>query len=582
MQNNIPRPEYPRPQFVRDAWANLNGVWRFAFDAEGKGEHSGWHETGRLDKQITVPFVHQCPLSGIGETAQVDYVWYAREFEIPAEWLSGRLLLHFGAVDYQTDVWVNGRHAGGHAGGYTPFALDITELAHAGGNLLTVRAFDPISPEIPSGKQSFKESHGCLYTRSTGIWQTVWLEPVAAESLCPPEIFPSLQQECVRIIVPVRGGDGLTVRAETAGELAEATVEEGRAVLEIPVAAPDPWEPGNPHLYDLELSLLKNGQTVDKARSYFGMRDFQIDGTGFLLNGRPLVFRGVLDQGYWPDGLYTARSDEELRLDIERSMDYGFNSARLHQKVFDPRMLYWADRLGYPVWGEMADWGLDLALPAAQANFRREWDEAVRRDISHPSLLIWTPFNERSGAFHSDKAQHDFVREIVQRTKELDPSRPVCSSSGFEHVTETDIADIHDYDANAPAIRERYSQDFTPDGPPLTTHNVPTFAEGEHYTGQPVVASEIGGIWWAPELAGTDAWGYGGRPQNEEEFLRRYTDTVSAFITSPNLAGFVYTQLTDVEQEVNGLYTYDRKPKFTGEMMQLIRRVNQQPAPGEE
>jgi|DewCreStandDraft_4_1066084.scaffolds.fasta_scaffold00770_7 beta-galactosidase/beta-glucuronidase len=579
----LPRPEHPRPTLVRDHWHNLNGVWAFAFDPDCSGEARGWFQEPHGDRTIVVPFVHQAPLSGIGDPAQVDCVWYWRLFQVPAEWLAGRLLLHFGAVDYEATVWVNGQQQGSHRGGFTPFTLDITEACHPGENLLAVRAFDPISPAIPSGKQSERESYGCKYTRSTGIWQTVWLEPVPGLSVRQPAIMASLKEGTVRITAPVHGdpsGARVRVTVSRGGHQiarAEADASSGSARLEIAVPGPVAWGPGSPELYDLTLEALRGSEALDRAVSYFGMRDVEVSGARILINGRPHVFRGVLDQGYWPDGIYTAPSDRELRLDIERAMLHGFDSARLHQKVFEPRTLYWADHLGYLVWAEFPDWGTDLAQPEARENVRREWLEAVRRDISHPCIVIWTPFNERA-SFEEDAAQREFLKEMVRLTHEADPSRPVCSASGWAHVSETDIVDVHDYDSSGDALRERYCRPPGPEGP-ASKHRA-AMAKGEAYRGQPIIASEVGGIWWDPARAASDAgWGYGERPASEEEFLKRYRDCILSLLDCRPLSGFVYTQLTDVEQEVNGLYTYGRSAKFDPA---VIREINTARAAAEE
>ncbi len=573
---DVPRPEYPRPRLVRRLWHNLNGVWSFSFDPDCQGEGRGWHVREQTGQTIRVPYVHQSRASGIGDPAQVDCVWYWRTFQAQQEWLTGRLLLHFGAVDYEAAVWVNGQLQGGHRGGYTPFTLDITDACRPGENLLAVRAFDPVSPAIPSGKQSERESYGCKYTRSTGIWQTVWLEPVPPAAAGEPVIFASLREGVVRLSVPVTGDPaGTRVRAVATrggGEVARAEEDSSGGEARIEMRIPDPaaWGPGSPELYGLSLEVLRGGNVVDRAESYFGMRDVEAAGDRIFINGRPHVFRGVLDQGYWPDGIYTAPSNDELRLDIERAMLHGFDSARLHQKVFEPRTLYWADRLGYLVWAEFPDWGTDLSLEEARENVRREWLEAVRRDISHPCIVIWTPFNERE-CFDEDPVQREFLRQMVLLTRRTDPSRPVCSASGWSHVSETDIVDIHDYDSSGEALRERYSRPFGPEGP-VSKHRA-AMAGGETYRGQPVVASEVGGIWWDPAACAPEGgWGYGERPASEEEFLKRYRECILSLLDCRPLSGFVYTQLTDVEQEVNGLYTFGRSAKFDPATIREINR----------
>lgn len=574
----VPRPEYPRPQFVRDEWLNLNGEWCFQYDPHNEGEGRHWHITGQLDRVIRVPFVHQSTLSGIGDPSQVDYVWYSRLFAIPESWCERRVMLHFGAVDYEATVWVNGQLVGRHRGGFTSFSFDITRACkYDGDNLLVVRAYDPISPEVPSGKQSESESQGCYYTRSTGIWQTVWLEPLGQTSMGRPQIIASLSESMVHMRVPVDGDveDG-RVQAEivSGGELLsshEAKVVDGFAQFDILMIDPIAWEPGHPHLYDVRFRLFDGQMQTDSAKSYFGMRDIEVSGSRLLLNGKPFITRGVLDQGIWPDGLYTAPTDDELRGDIERAMEMGFNSARLHQKVFEERSLYWADVLGYPVWAEFPDWGCDLSLPKARENHKREWLAAVARDLSHPSIIIWTPLNERYSNYYEDKVQHDFVRDLIKATKEIDSTRPICSSSGFGHVSETDIADPHDYDHNGKVLRERYQGGNWHEALPMATHGFDTFASGEHYSGQPVIISEMGGMWWGRCTRTGNEWGYGECPESEVDFIEKYRELVATLLDCLPLCGFVYTQLTDVEQEANGLYYADRLPKFD---QARIREIN--------
>lgn len=580
----IPLPEYPRPDFVRRDWMNLNGWWSFAFDADGAGEAFGWpaklpDDAGR----ILVPYVHQCSLSGVGEATQVDFVWYQRDFRLPESWLGKRILLHFGAVDYQADVWVNGAYVGMHRGGFTSFALDITAFLVSGDNRLSVRAFDPVSPEIPSGKQTPTHPEGCLYTRSTGIWQTVWLEAVPHDHLEAPVTIASFLDKTFTAIIPVHTHqDGLRVRIllnHRGNGLGgtECVVQEHAAHCHLALPQVPAWMPGDAQLVDVHYSLLsRDGTVLDEAWGYTGFRDISASGDSLLLNGRPLVVRGVLDQGYYPGGLYTPHNSDVIRQDIHGTRALGFNTARFHQKVFLPTAFYWADRLGLLVWAEAPDWGLDLKLPEAQENFKREWQEIIRRDVGHPCIVVWTPFNERSGDYMADQTQVNFVRDIVELTHRMDPSRPVASSSGYGHVSQTDIADIHEYSSDTGFIRTAYSAPGFEAQGPVCSHGNPVFAPGETYRGQPVVASEIGGIWWNP-VAQKDAnnWGYGGRPQSEDEFLERYRQTIQAFLDSPSLSGFVYTQLTDVEQETNGLFTLERRLKFP---LQTLRQINQSPA----
>ncbi|MDF9843864.1 MULTISPECIES: sugar-binding domain-containing protein [unclassified Paenibacillus] len=568
----LPRPEYPRPQWVRPEWINLNGRWQFEIDhgksGRERGLQGGSHE---LSGVITVPFCPESKLSGVEYTDFMAAVWYRREFTLPEDWSDGRTLLHFGAVDYKAEVWVNGVSAGSHRGGYTPFSFDITALIVPGNNVITVNAEDDVrSGRQPRGKQSeLFHSHGCDYTRTTGIWQTVWLEHVADKHLSDMKIIADPDNACVHLEVNVSGnaaGGRVTASAQFAGAAAgEASVlVSGPSVrLTLPLSEVHLWEPGNAKLYDLKLSLQCEGQECDAVDSYFGLRTVRLDGMAFRINGKSVFQRLVLDQGFYPDGIYTAPSDEDLRRDIEISLGLGFNGARLHEKMFEPRFLYWADQLGYLVWGEHANWGLNITTAEAVSQFLPEWLEGMQRDFNHPALIGWCPFNEtwdRDGV-----KQHDDVLQLVYEvSKRMDPTRPVIDTSGNFHVV-TDIFDLHDYDQNPETFRARYEP--MKDGGEVFN----TFPDRQTYAGQPYFISEYGGIWWNPQQLDEKSWGYGDRPASEEAFLARYAGLTDVLLDHPMMFGFCYTQLYDVEQEVNGLYTYDRQPKFAPE---VIRRIN--------
>jgi beta-galactosidase/beta-glucuronidase len=566
-----PRPEYPRPQWARERWQTLNGTWRFLRDPGRSGRDRGLPGTEPLHHgEIHVPFCPESALSGIGVTDFLPCIWYQRHFSVPEKWAGERILLHFGAVDYDAEVWVNGTSVGTHRGGFSPFTLEITDALQTGANILTVCAEDDVrSPLQPGGKQSpWYASRGCHYTRTTGIWQTVWLEPVPRTYLGRPRITPDLENGCFHVEAPVQGDvkRNLTVRVVASldgapmGE-ASARVSAGTARLTVPVAEVRPWGPGSPTLYDLAVSLHDGDAELDRGQSYGGLRSLGWDGPALLLNGMPVFQRLILDQGFYPDGIFTAPSDDELRRDIERAQAMGFNGARLHQKVFEERFLYWADKLGYLVWGEMASWGLDLANPAALERFQTEWLQILGRDYSHPSIVGWCPFNE------TNRAQNpEVLRQIYRVTKALDATRPVIDASGYVHV-ETDIYDVHDYDQNPETFAARYAETL-----PLS---------GEIYehckgyadiaiAGRPYFISEYGGIWWNPGQVDDKAWGYGNRPRSEEEFLARLRGLTDVLLDHPGMCAFCYTQLTDVEQEVNGLYTYDRHPKFDPETIKAI------------
>ncbi|MFB3882904.1 MAG: glycoside hydrolase family 2 protein [Armatimonadota bacterium] len=577
----LPRAEYPRPQWVRDEWLNLNGEWEFEEDPELRGEGKGWVSGRRLAGRILVPFAPESRLSGIGKTDFVQCVWYRRAFRLPEGWAGRTVLLHFGAVDYAVTVWVNGTLAGRHRGGYSSFSFDITSLLRGGENELVVRATDDTrSPLQASGKQSNKpESYGCMYTRTTGIWQTVWLEAVPRAHLKRGRLLADLVSSTPRLLVTVpvsEGAVGLTVEAIARADgvevvRASATAGVDGACLSFALPGGRLWSPEDPFLYDLEIVLgrstapaLRDDEVVDRVQSYFGMRHISLGGPAIRLNGRPVFQRLVLDQGYYPDGIYTAPSDEALRRDIELSQAMGFNGARLHQKVFEERFLYWADKLGYLVWGEYPSWGLDLAEAGVLGRVLPEWLEVVARDYSHPSIVGWCPFNETP-----NEPPRDVLRAVYWATKAVDASRPVIDASGYTHAV-TDVDDCHDYEQDPARFREHHRA-LAAEGQPFRNH--PEF-DAPH-RGQPFFVSEYGGIWWNPGQEDEKAWGYGDRPKSEAEFLARYRALTETLLFHPRMCGFCYTQLYDIEQEVNGLYTYDRRPKFDPT---VIRAINEQKA----
>ena len=571
----LPRAEHPRPQFMREAWMNLNGPWGFAMDPNVVGLERDWYkDSGKFDREITVPFCLESKLSGIGHTDFVNAVWYRRTFELPGSWKGKRIFLHFGAVDYECRAWVNGTPAGQHYGGSVSFAFEITDAIEAGANELVVYAFDDVRSDVqPSGKQSRRlESRGVMYTRVTGIWQTVWLEARPQRFLESVQIVPDLDKKRFIVTPQVEGYKrGLEFRAARVGprgkKIASVTVPaaSGNSAI-LRLQKPRPWSPSDPHLYNLKLELLDAGKVIDTVTSYAGLRKFHIEGNKFYLNNQPIFLRFVLDQGFYPDGIWTAPSDAALKADIEMSLAAGFNGARLHQKVFEERFHYWADKLGYLTWGEFADWGgaHSFANPQGVLNLEREWRDAVLRDRNHPSILAWTPLNETRGAAGNNyEAYSRSVRSLVALTRALDPTRPINDASGYVHVL-TDIFTVHDYDQNVETFGERYAA-TDPEHPEKTFVRFPEMSVP--YEGQPYVVDEYGGTFWTsdytdqPEKAsqGRNSWGYGKTARQVEDLVKALTDVL---LENPNIAGYTYTQLTDVEQEVNGVYTYDRKPKF--------------------
>ncbi|KUN35483.1 beta-galactosidase [Streptomyces longwoodensis] len=596
--SDLPRPEYPRPQFVRDAWLNLNGTWQFETDRSDSGRERGL--AGRpLADTITVPFCPESALSGIGDTDFLEAVWYRRTVTVPADWAGSRVLLHFGAVDHDTTVWVNGVEVARHRGGFTPFTADLDGVAEPGAEAtVVVRARDSRHGPQARGKQAtwYANSH-CHYTRTTGIWQTVWMEPVPRSvALKRPRITPDVASGSFFLELPLTANlPGHRVRAVLSDASGEVTAAATRAdldlaprlVLTVPEDRVRLWAPEDPHLYGLRLEVLDaDGTVVDAADSYAGLRSVAVRGRSVLINGRPVFQRLVLDQGYWPESLMTAPSDEALVRDIELGLAAGFNGARLHQKVFEERYLYHADRLGYLVWGEFGDWGCETGErddnQRPDASYVAEWLEAVERDYSHPSIVGWCPLNETYQHLHDRITQLDDVtRAMFLATKRADPTRPVIDASGYAHrVPETDVYDSHCYEQDPAAFAKTMSGlaegrpyvNAAPDGRPWS---VP-------YRGQPYFCSEFGGIWWDPQEAarasGNEAdasWGYGERPRTEEEFLTRFEGLTGVLLDDPDMFGYCYTQLTDVFQEQNGLYRFDRSVKLD---IERIRRAQTRPA----
>jgi hypothetical protein len=557
------------PQMVRGEWLNLNGTWDFA-EMNESDDACMLSDRAYPDK-IVVPFCRESKLSGLGRTGFVKNVWYRRTFQKPAGWKSSRVLLHIGACDWKTRVWVNGILVGSHVGGSAPMCLDITDALKSGDNTLIVHAFDDTRSGIQAGgKQSDQEkSYGCFYTRTTGIWQTVWLEGVGPTYLSDVRMESDIKQSRLILQAEVDGPcDGVTLKAVALAngkEVGQAEVpadwRNNRLVLNL--SEKRLWSVEDPFLYDLKFTLLRNGQPIDQVDSYFGLREVTIRGASILINGKPVFQRTVLDQGFYPDGIWTAPSEDALRNDIKMSQAIGFNGARLHQKVFEPRFLYWADKLGYLVWGEFPNWGLNYGKPEMHLPVITEWTEIMRRDRNHPAIIGWCPFNE------TDKPAGPIQHTVLNLTRAIDPSRPVVETSGWSHCgTSADVWDAHDYDQDPASFLRRWNEAFgsfnfsqydrydmsntVPCGPPRS---------------MPFFVSEFGGIGWNT----TDGWGYGNAPKTIDDFYARFQGLVDVLLNNRQMFGYCYTQLTDVEQEKNGLYTYDRKPKFDVERMRKIQ-----------
>ncbi len=585
----IPRSEYPRPQFLRKEWLSLNGEWDFCYDDTGIGEEERWYRpdaSAPFDRKITVPFAFQSNLSGIEDSSVHDVVWYRRVFEIPEGWKGKRVMLHFGAVDYLSKVWVNGQLMAEHEGGHTPFRTDITPMLSDGRNVIVVRAEDfSRDVTLPRGKQFWHDrSASIFYTRTTGIWQSVWLEPLAPVHINKIKLAPDVDRNEIRIRAFVQGfrpSDALEL--QLAVSFQGTTIAQDRYVVrnaeeQRTIGLNDftdhgmgrLWSPEHPNLYDLRLRLVRGEEVLDEVESYFGMRKFSIENGKIYLNNRPYFQRLVLDQGYFPDGILTAPSDEALRRDVELAKAMGFNGVRKHQKTEDPRFLYWCDKIGMLVWGEAAN-AYEYSEEYVR-RFTKEWQEIVERDFNHPSIVTWVPLNESWGIPNVliDKRQQQHGLAMYHLTKSLDETRLVVNNDGWEQTT-TDLATIHDYESRQEVLEKRYSTTDSALGAMPARRQL--FVGGANYEGQPILVTEFGGI--AFKRSDWEGWGYSGA-ENEEDFLARLQAVVSPMLTSPVVQGYCYTQLTDVEQEINGLLTFDRQPKAPIEAIRAIMTGNRE------
>ncbi|MBA2557794.1 MAG: glycoside hydrolase family 2 [Chloroflexi bacterium] len=587
------RPTHPRPQLTRENCEDLGGQWGFAYDDGDVGLKQGWMERAEpFDREITVPFPPESQASGIADPDEHPVVWYRRTVRADRPGAGQRLLLHFGAVDYRADVWVNGRHVCRHEGGHTPFTADITSVLGDGEQVIVLRAEDlPRDLTQPRGKQFWETTPRSIwYHRTTGIWQPVWLERVPETFIEEIRWTPDpdhgmlgmqvrlneipRRQLRLRLRLTLRGDvltdDAYTVhRQETVRQvgLEPVVLNIGRRKLL--------WSPSHPNLVDARLTLeTEAGEAIDVVESYVGLRSCGYQDGYFLLNGIPVYLRLVLGQGYWPESHLAGPSDDALRREVELIKSLGFNGVRVHQKVEDPRFLYWCDRLGLLVWSEMANAYVFSQL--AVERLCREWMEVLRRNYNHPSIVTWVPLNESWGVpnLQGDPAQRAYVLSLYHLTHALDPTRPVIGNDGWEHLA-SDVWGIHDYALDGDSIRQRYG---TPEALEQTLTKVRPLHHavalpGRRREGEPVVLSECGGISYAP-VPGTPWFGYG-TVTDADSFLAKYDEIIGAIQDSPGIAGFCYTQLTDTEQETNGLLHADRTPKLD---VGKVREINRRPS----
>jgi beta-galactosidase/beta-glucuronidase len=598
----LTHPAYPRPQLVRPHWQSLNGRWRFLFD-DARRYRRPW-DIKDWPQQIEVPFPPESKASGIGDRGFHSVCWYQRDFDVDAR--GGRILLHFGAVDYEARVWVNDIIVATHEGGHTPFSADITAaLRESGPQTVTVRVKDdPHELTKPRGKQDWQlNPHSIWYPRTTGIWQTVWLERVGRTYIEKLRWTPHVAGFAITFEARIGGdhAEDLAIEVELRhGERRLAKdryqVVDNEADRRIVISDPGIddfrnellWSPERPTLLDATVTLLRGAQPIDSFTSYTALRSVDIQRDRFMLNGRPYHLRLVLDQGYWPDTLLAAPSDEALRRDVELAKAMGFNGVRKHQKIESPRYLYWADRLGLMVWEEMPS-AYRFTRTAIKRTVR-EWGEAIERDYSHPCVIVWVPFNESWGVPELTlvREHRHAVEALYHLTKTLDATRPVIGNDGWESSA-TDIIGIHDYDPNVEAIRARYGQEANPQH--LFDRRRPggriLTLDGYPHRGQPIMLTEFGGIAYAKGVTplqfgaggGEAAWGYS-VAKDDADFLQRYRELMEVVTVAPLFSGFCYTQFTDTFQEANGLLTAERTPKIALEEIRKLTKISRNFLPG--
>ena len=584
--------DYPRPQFVRNNWENLNGAWDFAFDDAHCGEQESWYKDFKGNMTIQVPFTYETKMSGIQDETRHDQIWYRRSFQVDGSRLEKEnYKLHFEGSDFITKVWVNGQYVGDHRGGYARFSFDITDVVRDGENELVVKVEDSFDMQQPRGKQRWIDKNfGCWYVQTTGIWKTVWSEYVPKISLKNVKMTPNLQEHSLEVEYEVDAPENImgedllvvasvsfkgvpvskVITAVTAGHVEtkiDVFLRNNNFGLEWGVRT---WSPEEPDLYDVKFQLIYQGNAEDTVASYFAMREIRIDGSNILLNGHPIYQRLILDQGYWKDSDLTPPSEEALIEDIDKIHALGYNGLRKHQKIEDERFLYWCDVKGMLVWSEMA--AAYQYTDYAVSEFVSEWMEIVKQNYNHPCIITWTPFNESWGVnqIETRKMEQHFTEAVYYLTKSLDKYRPVIVNDGWEH-TISDIITLHDYEEVGDVMKARYTEckDEIMSTEVYHSSGKSAFANGYEYKGQPVIISEYGGIAFNNDDSG---WGYGNKVNTKEEFIKRFDEITTAVKEIPYVCGFCYTQVSDVQQEINGMMDMERNFKVNPE---IIREINE-------
>ena len=577
--------DYPRPQFVRKEWQNLNGEWNFVFDDKDEGEIKKYFDNFPIYKKINIPFTYETKLSGIEDETIHYIVWYNKKIKISKEQLQdNNIILNFEGSDYKTNVWINGHYIGENIGGYSRFSFEIEKYIVEGENDITVKVQDSLSKDQPRGKQRYKkESWKCWYIQTTGIWTTVWIEWTSKKYLKSVKNTPKTD----------------TIQLEIETNLLEREIEEQNYYIEKEISFNNQilnttrekinnnyqkieinivqegiehdiqkWSMDNPNLYDINYKLYCEDKVIDTVNSYFGIREIEIKGNKIYLNGEELYLKLILDQGYWKESHLTPPSEESLINDIESVLAFGYNGIRKHQKIEDERFLYWCDIKGVLVWSEMANcYNFD---DDSLQKFTNEWIRVVKQNYNHPSIITWVPINESWGIPEVSicKKQQSFATSLYYLTKAIDNTRPVISNDGWEH-TISDIITIHDYKQDNELLYQEYMDEDMAVLKNLKEYNGKhrLFANGYKYEGQPVIMSEYGGI----AINSNEGWGYGKQVKDEKELVDRYTKLTKVIYNIPYISGYCYTQLTDVQQEINGLMDAERNYKIQPD---IIKNIN--------
>ena len=577
--------DYPRPQFIRKQWQNLNGKWNFTFDDNDKGETEGYFKDFPKNRKINVPFTYETKLSEIEDESIHYIVWYNRKINISKEQLqNNKIILNFEGSDYKTKIWINGNYIGENVGAYSRFSFDIENYVIQGENDITIKVEDSLSKDQPRGKQRYKkESWKCWYIQTTGIWKTVWIEWVSKKYLKSIKNTPKMDKVHLEIETNLLETDFekqnyyIEIEISFAGQILNKTKEllnTNYQKVEMNIVQGgvehilQQWSTNQPNLYDINYKLYCEDKVIDIVDSYFGVRDISIEGNKIYLNGEQLYLKLILDQGYWKQSHLTPPNEECLIKDIESVLEFGYNGIRKHQKIEDERFLYWCDVKGVLVWSEMANcYNFD---DNSLQNFTNEWIKVVKQNYNHPSIITWVPINESWGVPEVGicKKQQNFINSLYYLTKSIDNTRLVISNDGWEH-TISDIITIHDYKQDYELLYEEYTDEERKVLNNLKEYNGKhsLFVNGYKYEGQPVIMSEYGGI----AIYSGEGWGYGKQVKDEKEFIDRFTKLTKSIKNIPYISGYCYTQLTDVQQEINGLMDSERNYKIASN---IIRKVN--------